>query len=256
MGLWSMGLRPTGLWPTGIWRMGSGLMVGGMGMCMALWLCGPWLAMALTPYSCLWHCGRGSAVAWPDWTPNSSSFSMNSSASPPFRCTRGDALRGLSPRVVRGQWNFVRRDPRQPPGANKPGYLSLSAPSDMEIDVGAAPAGVVALGYLRSYDERMGEIHVSCLRGCACNATVLNGHQTRKSSVLAFGMVSTTKTSEACTLKLTHLVRGTSRYPLWRRPIIPSNDSKAKLIAVVVPPFSFHGDDRDMASARGFMDSH
>ena len=179
-------------------------------------------------------------------------------------CRRGDEMRALTRRVISGDWHFVRRDPRQPPGPDKPGFLSLAAPSTLEIDLGAAPAGVVALGFLRSYDERMGVVRVACVNGCACNETTLHAYSTRRSSVLAFGTVTPTP-SEVCTLRLTHLVRsmlpsraasrfGKASAAAASSPSMPSNSSKFKLIALVVPPFAFNADgDRDFISARGFM---
>ena len=171
------------------------------------------------------------------------------------RCLRGDEMRQMHSRVVHGDWSFVRRDPRQPAGADKPGYLSLLAPSALELEVGATPAGVVALGFLRSYDERMGELHVHCVKGCKCNATSLVGWHARRSSVMAFGMIGTSP-SNACTLRLTHRARGAAgRATAGSRSkvaITASNSSKFKLIAVVVPPFSLDGSDRDLQQARGF----
>ena len=183
------------------------------------------------------------------------------------RCARGDELRSLSHRVVSGDWQWVRRDPRQPAGPDKPGFLSLSAPSVLELEVGPVPAGTLAIGFLRSYDERMGEMRVSCARGCECNATTMHGWHSRRSSVLAFGTLSQVSAplGAACTLALAHRPRGAGA-PAGRLGAASAArkaaaaaaeqsgnvSSKFKLITVVAPPFHITMDDRDLSSARGF----
>ena len=167
-------------------------------------------------------------------------------------------MKTLSRRVISGHWEYVRRDPRQPPGADKPGLLSLSAPSLLELDVGPVQTGGVALGFLKSYDERMGELHVSCQAGCACNATTLHAWHARRSSVLAFGMVPTMTTdarpqgSSSCVLRLMHVARRAGRAtPRLAGPPVSNTSSKFKLAAVVVPPWQVDPGDHDLASARG-----
>ena len=150
-------------------------------------------------------------------------------------CVWGQPLVSVSHRVISGDWRFVGRDPGQPPTADKPGFLSLTAPSVFEMDIPAPPAGTVALGYLRSYDEKMGLLHVACVRGCACNSTLLTGWHRQRSSVLSMGWLPVrlpdgaawpAATSPAgCTLRLEH-----------RRSAQGSrSSSKFKLIAVVTP---------------------
>ena len=109
---------------------------------------------------------------------------------------------------------------------------------------------------LKPHDETaMGELHVHCVRGCTCNATSLVGWHARRSSVMMFGMISATP-SDACTLRLTHRARGAAgRATAGSRGNVAtaaSDSSKFKLIAVVVPPFSLDGSDRDLQQARGF----
>ena len=91
---------------------------------------------------------------------------------------------------------------------------------------------------------------------------MLHGWSQRKSSVLAFGTVAATP-SDACTLRLTHRARGSHR-AAFGKAVAPraagapsgGNESKFKLITVVLPPFSLNaGNDKDFMSARGFMDS-
>ena len=176
------------------------------------------------------------------------------------RCTRGEGMESLPRQVLSGEWAYVRRDPEQPPGADKPGLLSLVAPSVMDLSVGGTPTGVVALGYLKSYDERMGEVEVRCARGCVCNASTLQGWHSRRSSVQAFGIVRTTP-SEDCVLRMTHRPRtsGRTRMAAVAKPaatpsgaaLAPASTSKFKLSAVVVPPWAVDPRDHDMASARG-----
>ena len=167
------------------------------------------------------------------------------------RCARGDDMRALKTKVVSGEWSFVKRDPRQPRDApDKPGFLSLTAPSVLEMEVGAVRTGSLTIGFLRSYDERMGELKAECRSGCACNATVLNGHHARKSSVLVLGMLRVTP-SEACTLRLTHRARrvGVLNSLLGDEK---QTSSKFKLMAIIVPPWVIDASDRDMARASGF----
>ena len=164
------------------------------------------------------------------------------SASSHGRCARGDDMRALKTKVVSGEWSFVKRDPRQPRDApDKPGFLSLTAPSVLEMEVGAVRTGSLTIGFLRSYDERMGELKAECRSGCACNATVLNGHHARKSSVLVLGMLRVTP-SEACTLRLTNSLLGDEK----------QTSSMFKLMAIIVPPWVIDASDRDMARASGF----
>ena len=198
-------------------------------------------------------------------------------------CTRGEEMRSIEHTVLSGDWAYVRRDPRQPPGADKPGLLSLRAPSLLELRVGATPTGVVALGFLRSYDERMGELEVSCARGCACNRTILQGWHSRRSSVLAFGILATTA-SDDCVLRLEHrarmAARGRGGGAFGVAKHIPTSagvlrgvgssmsiaasagsgggthggtSSKFKLAAVIVPPFAVDPADRDVVSAKGLL---
>lgn len=203
------------------------------------------------------------------------------------RCVRGEIIGGLSRTVVHGDWAFVLRDPRQPPGAEKPGILSLSAPSTLLLTIGDVPAGVVMLGFLRSYDDRMGELHVACARGCTCTGVTLGGWHARRSSVIAFGQLdnvsmSPTPTLEGCTLRLDHVARSLaprhasskgdragaidgSRLDAASRPgprggnasspgasLARSSTSKFKLLAVIMPPFVVSRDDRDLVTARGW----
>lgn len=165
-------------------------------------------------------------------------------------------MRSLTRRVVSGEWSYVRRDPRQPPGADKPGLLSLVAPSVLDLHVGATPTGAVALGFLKSYDERMGELEVRCHIGCACNTTTLHGWHNRRSSVLAFGVVGTSAVSDDCVLRLTHRARsvatGKGRGRAAGSPAADAAaESKFKLAAVVVPPFVIDPGDHDVVTARG-----
>jgi hypothetical protein len=166
------------------------------------------------------------------------------------RCARGADMRGLV-RSVSGDWALVKRDPRQPPGPDKPGLLSLSAPSVLRLNVGATPAGAVAIGFLRSYDERMGVVDVGCDEGCTCLSQTLNGWHARKSSVLAFAMLATS-VGETCILRLTHRSQARAGN---RGPSVAarhsSNSSKFKILALVVPPFAIDG-DRDMRTGSGF----
>jgi len=130
-------------------------------------------------------------------------------------CLRGRTLLNLAWRVLNGSWSYVERDPGQPLTVDKPGLLSLVAPSVLELDVPPPPAGTIALGYLRSYDENMGNLRVGCVRGCRCNGTTLYGSHRQRSSILAMMMLPVHPPQDhaaswaavdatACTLRLEH----------------------------------------------------
>ena len=159
----------------------------------------------------------------------------------------------------------MRRDPHQPPGPDKPGLLSLRAPSALEVDVGALPAGIVLLGFLRSYDPRMGSLDVRCTRGCACNQSTINGWHNRQSSVLAFGTIAARGATQACTLQLTHRARIGGKAAAAAMDAAPAAESdrkgaetcaesKFKILAMIVPPFALETGDRDLSSGNGFTE--
>lgn len=167
------------------------------------------------------------------------------------QCTRGDEMKDLSRRVVAGDWTFVRRDPRQPAGADKPGLLSLTAPSALEIDIGPPPSRTVTLGFLRSYDERMGVLHVRCIRECSCTPVRVEGWHSRRSSVLAFAMVSNVTASQTngCTLLLTHTSRRMGKMMLSGREVSSRNNSatsKFKILALVLPRITIDAGEQNM----------
>lgn len=126
-------------------------------------------------------------------------------------CVRGAELSNTTWRRVGGDWRFVRRDPEQPKsGADKPGLLSLCAPSVLHLDVGNASQ--VVLAFLLSYDERMGTLLVECIDGCTCEGQRFSGYHTKKTSILSAGLVSVSSRAQAaeaasCTLRLTHVRR-------------------------------------------------
>ena len=163
-------------------------------------------------------------------------------------CLRGRTLLNLAWRVLNGSWSYVERDPGQPLTVDKPGLLSLVAPSVLELDVPPPPAGTIALGYLRSYDENMGNLRVGCVRGCSCNGTTLHGAHRQRSSILAMMMLPVHPPQDrasswpavdatACTLRLEH-EPGTGR-PKNYRHLQTLGDkkwgSKFKVLALVEP---------------------
>jgi len=146
------------------------------------------------------------------------------------QCARGDSLRYLPSRVLSGDWHFVRRDPGQAPSVDKPGFLSMKADSILELDVGSTPVSAVAIAYLRSYDDRMGVLRVSCVTGCACNATDFSSWHIRKSSILAMGLLALREPApRRCKLRVEHHQQTLGKKE-W--------GSKVKLLAVITPPFA------------------
>jgi hypothetical protein len=80
----------------------------------------------------------------------------------PALCTRIELFAAFTPPQM------VTRDPDQPPTSrDKPGILSSRAPSNLTLNVGATRTEVF-VGYLQSYDKRMGILEVSCVEGCVC----------------------------------------------------------------------------------------
>ena len=166
-------------------------------------------------------------------------------------CARGGGLDALPRRVERGaDWQYVLRDPGQPAkSANKPGLLSLSAPSSFELDVGEVGPGGIALGYLHSYYHAMGVLNVSCAAGCSCAPQLIDGWAAKRdTSVTTVVLIRTARVhgvggegrggrgrdgSNGCTLRMAHLKRA----PRGGADAWSSGTSKFKLVAVIVPPF-------------------
>ena len=117
------------------------------------------------------------------------------------------------------------------------------------------PAGAVALGYLASYDERMGQLRVACVRQCACNATTLAGWHRQRTSIMGIGMVpirpvggGKADAPAQCTLRLEH--QPSPQPPSAR----PRAASKFKLLAVVTPAYALDASDvRQLATGQGLI---
>lgn len=182
-------------------------------------------------------------------------------------CLRGAGLLNVSHRVLSGSWEYVRRDPNQPLKVDKPGLLSLRAPSTLEVEVPWPPARTIAVGFLRSYDERMGDLRVACTRGCACNTTILGGRHRQRSSVMAIGWLPVRPSDVAmprravegggsiepplpatCTLRVTHIsvaaLGGAAKRVGGAQMESGANGgSKAKLLALMTPAFALNPSD-------------
>ena len=136
----------------------------------------------------------------------------------------------------------------------------------MELELARPPpAGLVALGYLRSYDERMGDVHVTCALACTCNQTALHGWHKAKTSILHMSLLKVHARLVAgragtrgsthggapdsrerardlrCTLRLEHVQLAGDK--AW--------GSKFKLLTVVIPPFAIDLADRDLRDKAG-----
>ena len=82
----------------------------------------------------------------------------------------------------------------------------------------------------------------------------------RRSSVLAVGMLATTA-SEACTLQMIHRPRRVGRAAAQARLPLSAplagmgedQESKFKLLAIIVPPHAIDASDRDLALGKGIM---
>ena len=76
-------------------------------------------------------------------------------------------------------WAFVTEEY----GKKKPGWISFRPGSFLEMTFNESAASPTAgarqsigLTYLRSY-QHMGSANMSCVRGCRCPATIINGHE-------------------------------------------------------------------------------
>lgn len=89
--------------------------------------------------------------------------------------------------------------------ATKPGahlLLTINTAETTKTDV-QDPHTVVTINHLRSY-EHMGQAEVTCVSGCKCNSTIIDGHWAQKNSQLSMHRFSVSQAKE-CTLKITVL---------------------------------------------------
>lgn len=166
---------------------------------------------------------------------------------------QGGTLAALPRVVISGDWKFALRDPSQPKkSSDKPGLVSLSAPSELEVDLGEILAGVLALGHLISYDLHMGSLDVSCTGGCLCRPHRLEGWHAQETSIFNVSVIDVnfTGVGGGCKLRLAHRQASEKEIRARIRKLKTASKgggkkmeaaSKFKVLSLMVPPYKLEG---------------
>ena len=177
------------------------------------------------------------AVAVPPPTDASVSADMTDG----YVCARGDALARMV--VASTGFAHVQFDPDDPKRRIKPGLLSTRLGDTVQLEVGRVHTEVI-VGHLVSFVDCMGWAKVTCVRGCACTQTVLDGHHRQGNSILTHAPISIDPPgSSHCTIELKHISNHSRRSSSSSSSTgtdddaTPSdNASKFKILSVMVAP--------------------
>lgn len=101
------------------------------------------------------------------------------------------------------------------------GYIGRTNGSKLNLVIPHPPTGtaplVAFISYLKSYDN-MGEAHITCIQGCSCKYTKLQGSWTTQASVSHLKPIelSIFEVGSSCTMQIQHMggVDATAKFKL------------------------------------------
>jgi len=148
---------------------------------------------------------------------------------PAAQCIGGEELQPLV--VGSSSWNLVTEGT---PSHPKPGLVSQAIGASLRLcyplqrvceasgcpSFGLNRSAKVAVGYLKSWDHKMGVVNVTCEDGCSCTPRQYNGHHNVPTSVLT----------------VEHVVVTTIRKPTAMLATSPPTPCECTLRFEVVPP--------------------